>query len=96
MLLVKGYEATVFGVYYCCHMKIQDDPLIKVIPKLPLLKVRSFLRSQPEGGVRGGAGGGGGDRSEGTGDPVVKEGLEIFDMMDGERCEKEGLLVKVL
>lgn len=71
-----------FGVHHFCHMKVQDDPLIKVIPKLPLVKVRSVLPSQP--GDSGGAGEG--ERP----DPVrriSRAGQDKFDLMDGERYE---------
>ena len=43
--MLLGYEAMVFGVRYECYRKVEDDPLIRVVPKLPLVRIRSVLSS---------------------------------------------------
>lgn len=72
-MFALGYEATVFGVHYKCNVKIPGDPLIRVIPKLPLLQVRSFPMPMAGGEV-----GVGGRR-------LSKTSIEKFDLIDGER-----------
>ena len=72
-----GYEATVFGVHYTCHVKIAGDPIIRVIPQLPLLKVRGYpCMAIPE-------------RTEDTGGAserkISKAGVEELSLLDGER-----------
>lgn len=71
-----GYEATVFGVHYQCSVKIPDNPIIRVIPKLPLLQVRSFpvLTSAATE-----------DMGELKQRRSSKVGLEKFHLLDGER-----------
>lgn len=64
-----------FGVHYKCEVKILGDPVIRVIPKMPLMRVRCFpvamSKEEEEEGV-------GGRRSS-------KASVERFDLMDGER-----------
>ena len=67
-----------FGVHHQCEVKTPGDPLIRVIPKMPLLRVKSF----PAGSVgkreedrKGGAGG----------RRLSKASVERFELMDGER-----------
>lgn len=75
--LPAGYEATVFGVYHKCEVKISGNPIIRVISKLPQLGVRSFPAPSAEGGEAVDVGIGGRRAS--------KVGMEKFDLMDGER-----------
>lgn len=64
-----------FGVHYQCSVKIPGNPIIRVIPKLPLLQVRNFPVLTPG--------------AEDTGEPrqrrASKVGAEKFDLLDGER-----------
>lgn len=74
--LAVGYEATVFGVHYQCSVKIPEDPIIRVIPILPLLQVRSFpvptsAVEETNGGVK--------QRRP------SKAGVELVELLDGER-----------
>ncbi len=72
-----GYEATVFGVYHKCEVKISGNPIIRVVSKLPQLGVRNFPVLSAEGGGTMDVGVGGRRAS--------KVGVEKFDLMDGER-----------
>ena len=33
----------VFGVRYECYKTVQDNPIIRVVPKLPLVKIKALL-----------------------------------------------------
>ena len=73
-VVLPGYEAKVFGVHHKCHVKIPGNPIIRVIPKLPLLQARSFpLAAEATHGER----------------RMSKAGLDKFDLLDGERCVLE-------
>ena len=67
-----------FGVYHKCYMKIAGDPIIRVIPRLPLLKVRVFP-------VLGTGGSGVCEDMYVGGRRLSKACQDKFDLMDGER-----------
>ena len=96
LLLFSGYEATVFGVHYECYKKVQDDPVIRVVPKLPLVKIKSVLVTTSEEEEEGGGEGGKkecGVRRRSQSDAVTdakkkkisQVGLNKFELLDGER-----------
>lgn len=62
-----------FGVHHKCSVKIPGNPIIRVIPKLPLLQARSFS-SAPTA------------EATPSGRRTSKAGLDKFDLLDGERC----------
>jgi hypothetical protein len=90
-LQLIGYEHTVFGVRSKCRIKIAGNPLIKVVPTLPQLRLNVLPpvhapRSQ-NGGDTASAESSPLQRGEGHRSSVGPK-IEI-DMMDGEKCHVE-------
>ena len=72
-----GYKAIVFGVENQCQVKIPGDPVVRVVPQLPQLRVK-VLSSSDSGDLKD-AGTNNGMRRK-----MSKASIETLELMDGE------------
>jgi len=82
----------VFGVRYECYKKVQNDPIIRVVPKLPLVKIKtSLVESKSEEMAAGEEKEGEEARRHSQSDVAAKAkkssvvSLEELELLDGER-----------
>ena len=77
-----GYKTVVFGVDNQCTVKIPGDPVVRVVPQLPQLRVK-VLPSMDSGiELEGGKGDVG--TNNGLRRKMSRASIDKFELMDGE------------
>ena len=81
-----GYKTVVFGVDNQCTVKIPGDPVVRVVPQLPQLRVKVLPSAESSSSGGGGAEGGKGDvgTNNGLRRKMSKVSLDKLELMDGE------------
>ena len=77
-----GYKTVVFGVDNQCTVKIPGDPVVRVVPQLPQLRVKvlpSMDFSEMEGGGKGDVG-----TNNGLKRKMSRSSIDKLELMDGE------------
>ena len=76
-----GYKTVVFGVDNQCTVKIPGDPVVRVVPQLPQLRVKVLPSAESSSSGGGGAEGG---TNNGLRRKMSKASIDKLELMDGE------------
>lgn len=78
-----GYKTVVFGVENQCTVKIPGDPVVRVVPQLPQLRVK-VLPSMDSSGEAAEGGKGDVGTNNGLRRKMSKASIDKLELMDGE------------
>ena len=76
-----GYKTTVFGIENECQVKIPGDPVVRVVPQLPQLRVKVLPSSLDPIELLGKGEGG---MNNGMRRKMSRASLDRLELMDGE------------